>query len=116
MTAVSRYIIDWDEKGFPCLADDCPNPKCGATALIVNEWNAVECLTCAWREFEPDDPRADFSEYPDESRATGQEEPGGSPRGRVIARAGAVLTVLAVFAAIIAWIAWLALNGWMVPG
>jgi hypothetical protein len=51
-----RVIIGYDEKGFPCLADDCP--ECTATALIVNEWNAVECLSCSWREFEPDSPRA----------------------------------------------------------
>jgi hypothetical protein len=51
-----RVVIDRDEKGFPCLAHDCP--FCGATALIVNEWNAVECLTCSWREFGPDSPRA----------------------------------------------------------
>ena len=53
---VPRIVIGHDEKGFPCLADDCP--QCSATALIINEWNAVECLSCSWREFEPDDPRA----------------------------------------------------------
>lgn len=51
-----RVIIDRDEKGFPCLAHDCP--FCDATALIVNEWDAVECLSCSWREFGPDSPRA----------------------------------------------------------
>jgi hypothetical protein len=63
-----RVIIDYDEQGYPCLADDCP--KCGSTALIINEWNAVECLTGDWREFGPDDPRADYDQYPDETRAT----------------------------------------------
>ena len=66
--ALRRVIIDYDEQGFPCLADDCP--ECEATALIVNEWNAIECLTCTWREFGPDDDRADYDKYPDETRAT----------------------------------------------
>ena len=62
-----RHIIGYDEKGFPCLGDDCP--RCAATALIINEWNAAECLSCSWREFGPDSPRADYSKWPDESRA-----------------------------------------------
>jgi hypothetical protein len=62
-----RAIIGWDEKGFPCLAGDCP--QCGAAALILNEWDAIECLTCSWQEIEPDDPRADYSKWPDRSRA-----------------------------------------------
>lgn len=48
---VQRLVIDRDEKGFACLEADCP--ECGATALIVNEWDAAECLSCTWREFEP---------------------------------------------------------------
>ena len=60
-----RAIIGHDEKGFPCLAHDCPG--CGATALIVNEWDAVECLTCSWREFGPDSLRADYDKYPVEA-------------------------------------------------
>lgn len=51
-----RVIADHDELGYPLLAHDCP--FCGATALIISEWNAVECLTCSWREFGPDSPRA----------------------------------------------------------
>jgi hypothetical protein len=70
--ALRRVIIDYDEKGFPCLADDCP--ECEATALIVNEWNAVECLTCAWREFGPDDDRADDEKYPVEAYAIEDED------------------------------------------
>lgn len=64
-----RVIVDWDEKGFPLLAHECPQPKCGALALILNEWDAIECLTCSWREFGPDSPRADDSKWPDESCA-----------------------------------------------
>lgn len=64
---VGRHVIDYDDKGFPCLGSDCP--ECNATALIINEWDAVECLSCSWREFGPDDARADYSKWPDESRA-----------------------------------------------
>jgi hypothetical protein len=42
-------------------------------AVILNEWDAAECLTCSWRQFEPDDPTADYSRWPDESRATDPE-------------------------------------------
>ena len=63
-----RRIIGYDDKGFPCLGSDCP--ECGAVALIINEWDATECLSCSWREFGPDDDRADYSNWPDESRAT----------------------------------------------
>jgi hypothetical protein len=48
-----RLAIGRDEKGFAMLADDCPG--CGAAALIINEWDAIECLSCSWREFEPPD-------------------------------------------------------------
>ena len=64
--ATPRHIVGYDEKGFPCLGDDCP--RCGATALIINEWDAAECLSCSWREFGPDSSRADYSKWPDESR------------------------------------------------
>jgi hypothetical protein len=49
-----RVVTGLDDKGFACLADDCPG--CGATALIINEWDAIECLACSWREFEPPAP------------------------------------------------------------
>jgi hypothetical protein len=48
-----RVIAGHDDKGFAMLADDCPG--CGATALIINEWDAIECLSCTWRESEPPD-------------------------------------------------------------
>ena len=51
-----RLVADRDELGYPLLAHSCP--FCDAMALIINEWNAVECLTCSWREFGPDSPRA----------------------------------------------------------
>jgi hypothetical protein len=70
--ALRRVIIDYDELGFPCLAEDCP--ECGATALIVNEWDAGECLTCSWREFGPDDDRADYDKYPVEMDADAAAE------------------------------------------
>jgi hypothetical protein len=59
-----RVIADHDELGYPLLAHDCP--FCAAAALIINEWDAVECLTCAWREFEPDGPRATFRDFESE--------------------------------------------------
>jgi hypothetical protein len=111
VTAISRHVIDWDDKGFPCLADDCPDPKCGATALIINEWNAVECLSCSWREFEPDDARADYDKWPDESRAIDPEWTAAPPRRRMtavlaaIARAvlAAILLLVTVAAMLWAW-------------
>lgn len=57
-----RIVADHDELGYPLLAHDCP--FCGAVALIINEWNAIECLTCSWREFGPDGDRADYDKYP----------------------------------------------------
>ena len=75
--ALRRVIIDYDEQGFPCLADDCP--ECGATALIVNEWNAIECLTCTWREFGPDDDRADYDKWPDEAYVIDTDGPDEAP-------------------------------------
>lgn len=56
-----RVIATYDELGYPLLADDCP--FCAAMALIINEWDAVECLTCSWREFGPDSPRATFRDW-----------------------------------------------------
>ena len=56
-----RVIADRDELGYPLLADECP--LCDAFALIINEWDAVECLTCSWREFEPDGLRARFRDF-----------------------------------------------------
>jgi hypothetical protein len=52
---------EYDELGYPLL--DLPCPVCSAMALIINEWDAVECLTCAWREFGPDSPRAVFRDW-----------------------------------------------------
>lgn len=63
-----RAIGEYDELGYPLLNHECP--ACSALALIINEWNAVECLTCTWREFGPDSPRADYGKYPDEKRVT----------------------------------------------
>jgi hypothetical protein len=111
VTAISRYIIDWDDKGFPCLADDCPDPKCGATALIINEWNAIECLSCSWREFEPDDARADYDKWPDESRAIDPEWTGNPPRGRVTAVLGRA-ALLAVVVASLLWTAYSPPGAW----
>ena len=48
-------LAGYDEKGFQCLGDECP--WCAAQALIINEWGAAECLTCAWREAEAPDRR-----------------------------------------------------------
>ena len=56
-----RVIGEYDELGYPLLNHDCP--FCGALALIINEWDAVECLTCSWREFEPDGLRAGFRDF-----------------------------------------------------
>lgn len=47
-----------DELGYPLLDYGCP--FCAAMALTINEWDAIECLTCSWREFGPDSPRAAF--------------------------------------------------------
>jgi hypothetical protein len=52
---------DRDELGYPFLDDDCP--VCGAAAVIINEWDAAECLTCSWREFGPNSPRATFRDW-----------------------------------------------------
>lgn len=65
-----RTIADWDEKGFPLLASECPNPECGAYALILNEWDAIECLSCSWQQFTHDAPSADCDKWPDEAYAT----------------------------------------------
>ena len=62
-----RVIGEFDELGFPLLNHDCP--FCDACALIINEWDSIECLSCAWREFGPDSARADYSKWPDEKRA-----------------------------------------------
>lgn len=64
-----RVVIDRDELGYPLLAHDCPT--CGALALIINEWDAVECLSCSWREFGPDSPRAAFRDWEGEPSGTG---------------------------------------------
>jgi len=50
---IERMINGHDELGFACLADECPTPKCGAAALIINEWDTAECLSCGWRESGP---------------------------------------------------------------
>ena len=73
-------IADYDELGFPLLAHECPNPKCGAMALILNEWNAIECLTCSWLSFDQDSPSADYSKWPDETYATDPEWTDQEPR------------------------------------
>lgn len=78
MDALSRHIIGYDDLGFPCLGNPCP--ACSATALIINEWDAIECLTCSWREFGPNSARADFGKWPDESRATADDSPLGQAR------------------------------------
>ena len=70
-----RTIADWDEKGFPLLASECPNPECGASALILNEWDAIECLSCSWQQFTHDAPSADYSKWPDEDRIPPDESP-----------------------------------------
>ena len=62
-----RVIGEYDELGYPLLNHDCP--FCGATALIINEWDAVEYLTCSWREFGPDSPRAAFRDWESEFAA-----------------------------------------------
>jgi hypothetical protein len=41
-------LVGYDEKGFACLDEQCPG--CKARALIINEEDAAECLTCSWRE------------------------------------------------------------------
>ena len=56
-----RVIAERDELGYPLLAHECP--ACCAMALILNEWDAVECLTCSWREFGPDSPRATYRDW-----------------------------------------------------
>jgi hypothetical protein len=58
-----RIVGDHDELGYPLLDAPCPQLRCGAMALIINEWDAVECLTCSWREFGPDSPRATFRDW-----------------------------------------------------
>lgn len=60
-----RVIGDRDELGYPLLNHECP--FCTALALIINEWDAVECLTCSWREFEPGNSRATFRDWENES-------------------------------------------------
>jgi hypothetical protein len=70
-----RTIADWDELGFPLLAYGCPDPECGASALILNEWDAIECLTCSWRQFTHDAPSADYGKWPDEDRIPPDESP-----------------------------------------
>ena len=59
-----RIWSERDELGYPLLNHDCP--FCSALALIINEWDAVECLTCSWREFGPDSPRATFRDWESE--------------------------------------------------
>jgi hypothetical protein len=44
-------LIGYDELGFACLDEECP--KCESRALIINEWDSAECLSCSWRESEP---------------------------------------------------------------
>jgi hypothetical protein len=75
-----RTIADWDEKGFPLLASECPNPACGASALILNEWDAIVCLSCSWCQFTHDTPSADCSKWPDETYATDPEWTDQAPR------------------------------------
>lgn len=41
-------LAGYDENGFACLDEKCP--ACTAQALIINEADTAECLTCAWRE------------------------------------------------------------------
>ena len=56
-----RVWSERDELGYPLLNHECP--FCDALALIINEWDAVECLTCSWREFEVDSPRAEYIDW-----------------------------------------------------
>lgn len=44
-------VIGYDELGFPCLDEECP--ECTSRALIINEWESAECLACSWRKFGP---------------------------------------------------------------
>lgn len=83
-----RRIADWDEKGFPLLAAECPNPACGASALILNEWDAIECLSCTWCQFTHDAPSADASRWPDAAYATDPEWQESRPVDTVVAEGG----------------------------
>lgn len=69
-----RVIGDHDELGYPLLNHECP--ACEALALIINEWDAIECLTCSWREFEPDSPRAAFRDWEGEFAAASGTDAG----------------------------------------
>lgn len=62
-----RSWSERDELGYPLLDDECPS--CGALAMIINEWDAPECLTCSWREFGPDSHRATFRDWEADAQA-----------------------------------------------
>ena len=83
-----RYIASYDEKGFPLLAHRCPNPECGALALILNEWDAIECLSCSWCQFTHDAPSADCGKWPDEAYATDPDWQEPRPVDTVVAAGG----------------------------
>jgi hypothetical protein len=82
-----------DELGYPLLADSCP--VCSAMALIINEWDAAECLTCSWREFGPDSPRATFRDWEGEEAQRVAEQDGTGPAVEVTAEDAALIRAIA---------------------